>query len=229
MSDSKDLGFALINEVAGDKLNELVIDASEVALDSFINEGIFKEIPFFGTLYKTYKAAVGIREAIFAKKIFKFLTEIKDIPQTEREQFVNKLEEDEKFKNRVGEKLLVLIDQLDDLDKPTLIGRLFTAAIQGEIKYYEFLRLSQVIKDAFLPDLLMLKESPSGWKLSDTISQHLNSLGIMDLEIEEYKGDYRKMFGSDQLYKLGYKGVNRLGKLILKYALKYEPYQELRF
>ena len=69
--------LSLINEVVGDNLKDMIIDSAEIALDNFLEDGVLKEIPFFGSLYKGIKAIIGIKENIFAKKIYKFLIEIR--------------------------------------------------------------------------------------------------------------------------------------------------------
>ena len=73
-SKEQSIEIALINKVTGDHLKDIVAEGAEFTLDHFLVDGFFKEIPFFGTLYKTYKATLSIRESLFAKKVFKFLS-----------------------------------------------------------------------------------------------------------------------------------------------------------
>lgn len=66
--DKPSLEVSLINEVTGDNLKELMIEGAEIAFDHFLEEGVLKEVPFFGALYKGGKAVFGLRESIFAKR-----------------------------------------------------------------------------------------------------------------------------------------------------------------
>lgn len=207
---------ALINEVTGDNLKELALDGAEIALDSFLNEEVLKEIPFFSILYKGFKVAFGIREGIFAKKIFKFLTELKDIPQEKRKEFIKKLEANHEYQHKVGEKLLIIIEQLDDIDKPTIIGKLLKAAINENITYEEFLRLSSIIQKAFLPDLLKLKNRKG---INSITQEHFNSLGIMSLKLE--RDEITLRFSSDkELLPIMKYELNRLGDKLIEFGLK---------
>jgi hypothetical protein len=220
------LEIALINEVAGDNLKDLLAEGAELSIDHFLEEGVLKEIPFFGSLYKGYKTAFGIRESIFAKKIFKFLTELSDIPQEKREAFVNKLESNHEYRHKVGEKLLVLIEQLDDIEKPQIIGRLLKASINEKITYEEFLRLASIVDKGFLPDLMKLKDHPRSKGISQIVKEHFATIGIMSIEIKDKLRDqaiYRmaSLGGGDKKAspKIKYE-INSLGRKLIEHGIK---------
>lgn len=183
----------LLNSVTSEKLSEIAVDGAELAIDSILHEGLLKDIPIVGTIYKIGRASIGVREAIFTKKVLKFLQELKDIPLAEREEFLRKLEENAKYSNRVGEKLLVLIERLDDIDKSSVIGRLFKAAVAEKIDYETFLKLSSIVDKAFLPDLLKLRgETTDQWGIRHTsrrlhrdVQEHFYTIGIMSIEVKD--------------------------------------------
>jgi hypothetical protein len=212
----------LINEVVGDNLKDMIIDSAEIALDNFLEDGVLKEIPFFGLLYKGTKTIIGIKENIFAKKIYKFLIEIKDIPQSEREIFINKLEENDEFRQKVGEKLIVLIEQLDDLEKPTIIGKLFKANIEGNLSYYEFLKLSMVVQKSFLPDINKLRISHK-FNISKEDSEQYVSLGIYSMKVVQddtlARVTREQLSPSNISFKMKYE-INYLGRKLIDFGLK---------
>lgn len=181
----KQLHIALVDEMTSENLKGIAADGAEVALDAFLVDGIFKDIPFFGTLYKGSQAALGIKDAIFAKMVFKFLFELKDIPVEKRKEFIEKLENKEGYSQKVGEKLIVIIDKLDDLDKPTILGKLFKSCVEESISFDDFLRISGVIQRAYLPDLLFLKKHRHLEYYKPGIREHLLALGLIRLDIED--------------------------------------------
>lgn len=186
---------SLINSISSDSLKDIVLDSAEVSLDQFLNDGLLKDIPVFGIFYKTYKTAIGIRDAFFLKKLLKFLTQLKDIPTEKRLAFVNKIENDSDEKIKTGQKILIIIEQLDDIDKATIIGNLFCATINEQIKYEAFLRLSTMVQKAFLPDLLKLKES---WTVTSTDArEHLYNVGLLSIKITEDRAAKMASFGGD--------------------------------
>ncbi|MCX6351316.1 MAG: hypothetical protein NTX03_05585 [Bacteroidetes bacterium] len=218
------LEVSLINEVTGDNLKELLVEGAEITIDHFLEESVLKEIPFFGTLYKATKAAFGLRESIFAKKVFKFLIELKDIPKEKREEFINNLEENKEYRQKVGEKLIILIEQLDDIEKPQIIGKLLMAAINEDITYEGFLRLSSIVQKAFLPDLKKLKTHPYIKGVNRLIEEHFVSIGVYSMKLEEdqinnnfiYFHKENEQNNSPPLVKYE---LNILGKNLIKYGL----------
>lgn len=223
-SVENNLNNSLINLINNENLKDILVEGSEITLDSFLTDCILKEIPFFGTLYKGYKATIGIRESIFAKKVFHFLIELKDIPKVKREEFIKKLDNDSKYQSKVGEKLIILIEQLDDIDKPKIIGKLFKATINSEIDYEMFLRLSLIVNKSFLPDLIKLKYKG---RFTQLIKEHFAMLGLMSLSIAENDRDKKilslaRLGGENKQIDippiLNYE-PNNLAELLIKYGL----------
>ena len=63
------------------------------------------------------KSTVGnlfLKERHTIKKLMLFLTRLVDIQQEQRESFVNKLEKEEEYSEGVFEKVLLIIDRLDE-------------------------------------------------------------------------------------------------------------------
>lgn len=221
VESKKGIELSLINEVIGDDLKDLLIESAEIALDSFLEDSILKEIPFFGSLFKTGKIIIGIRENIFAKKIYKFLIEIKDISQSERIKFINELEENNEFRQKVGEKIIILIDQLDDMEKATIIGKLFKANIEGNLNYYEFLKLSSIIQKSFLEDIKKLNSNDVYVHINNEDCEQYTNLGIYSRKVE--KDATRARAAAEQLnlsylsFKFSY-NINYLGEKLIKYG-----------
>jgi hypothetical protein len=217
IKNTESLENSLIDEVTGDNLGELLIEGAEITLDYFMEEGVLKEIPFFGTLYKGAKAVLGIRERIFAKKVFRFLIEIKDIPTKKRKDFINKLEMDNEFRQKVGEKLIFLLEQLDDIEKPKIIGKLFKAAINERISYEDFLRLSAIVQKAFLPDLNKLKSYPAIRGITKTVEEQFVTIGIYSMQLIDNERGRRLA----SRYSLGGSNINEQFKIppVLKFEI----------
>lgn len=226
----------LKDSIVSDKLSELASDAAELGLDSLLTDGVVKDIPVIGSLLKMAQVAMGIRENIFARKVLKFLTQLKDVPKEQREKFIEKLESDKDHHHKVGEKVMVILERLDDMDKATIIGRLMRAAIKEHITYEHFLKLCSIVDKAFFSDLLKLKgKSTDNWGIREIfyslnrdkdMQQHFYTIGIMTMTVkdDEHK---RKMQRStsfsgttiDQFYpKMEYE-FSALGKELIRYGI----------
>ena len=65
------------------------------------------------------RAAGSVRDPLLAKKLGRFLFALQSVPLDERQAFHDSLM-DRADRRRVGEALLLLLDRLDDMDKPEL-------------------------------------------------------------------------------------------------------------
>jgi hypothetical protein len=61
-------------------------------LDSFLDNGLVKDIPVLGTIVGLYKSSISISDKLFIKKVLHFLAELKDIPQDKRSEQIQKIE-----------------------------------------------------------------------------------------------------------------------------------------
>jgi hypothetical protein len=71
----------------------------------------------FGTVIGLGKTAMGIKESLFLKKIIYFISELENISATKRHEMFEKIDNSRKFRTKVGEKLLYIIDKCDDHEK----------------------------------------------------------------------------------------------------------------
>ncbi len=214
------LEVSLIDAVAGDNLKDLALDYSEIVLDSFLKNECVKDIPFFGTLYRTYRATLSIRENIFAKKVYSFLFQLKDIPQQERKAFTEKVTKDENLKYKLGETLIVLLDKLDNLNKPEIIGNLFKAVIEENLSYDLFLRLSSMVYRAFLPDIISYKQFLTEDPQQKFNQEELVNVGILKISLVEKSRNSSVLSKKNEHEK--YQKIEcrltQYGALILKYG-----------
>lgn len=184
--EDKDLGLSLIETIGSSDLSDLSQELTEVALDSLLQEGILKDIPIIGTIVGVAKTAIHIRDKLLVRKIIDFLRELKITPE-ERARFLSDIEGDKNFQRRIGENLLMLLDRLDDLQKPAMIAKLFKAYLQDVINYQEFVSFASVIDRAFVNDLTGLLNSLTDkrGKGEDYYAERLYHLGLAEIKFDD--------------------------------------------
>jgi len=165
MSEINVLSKSFERTLKDSNLHNVSISLAEVLADSLMDEGVAKQIPIIGTVIGLGKTAVGIKESLFLKKIIYFISEINDISTEKRQEMINKIDTSGKFRTRVGEKLLYIIDKCDDHEESQIAACLFSAFLSGHISYDEFLRASHVISQVIFDDLKWFVAE--GWKESD--------------------------------------------------------------
>ena len=182
MPEIKSLSNSFERTLKDTNLHDVSISLAEVLTDSFLEDGLAKEIPIIGTVVGLGKSAIGIKENLFLKKIIYFISEIKNVPASKRQEMIDKIDTSNRFRIRVGEKLLYIIDKCDDHEESEIVACLFSAFLSEHISYAEFLRASHIVSQVITEDLeWFIKEK---WKESDDWE---NRYGLRDdyLTVEE--------------------------------------------
>lgn len=135
---------------------ELPAEILEFTVDQVINEGILKEIPFVGWLAKGVSVSRSISDRIFHHKILRFLVELENVSKGDRDKFRKRIELDEKYRRKVGEHLILLLNKIDAFEKTSLLAICFDHFLIGDIDYEYFVDLSNVIEKSTVSDLKSL-------------------------------------------------------------------------
>lgn len=155
----------------------------EIALDSTLENGLLKDIPVIGTIISASKVVNSMREMFFAKKILRFLYEVKEVSIEERQAFYEKINKNEKETKRIGQNVILVLDRLDDELKASIIGRIYKACLLGKVTLNEYLRLTMIIERTFICDLINIQHTNNPKNLSKLSKEHLYSVGLLDARI----------------------------------------------
>lgn len=204
------IGTSIMKSIASEELADLSVEFTEIAIDSFLSEGIAKNLPF----YQVYKFVTSIRDISLMKKTYAFLFEHRDIPLSDRVSFLSQFET-EKDLREFGELVISLIDRVLQIDKARIIGKLSRAHMLGKIDRDTFLILSESTDRLFLPDLKYLHlaykfPNQAQNEINEIIKlahQRLTNAGLMTLTSSGVFLDVgTKLFGA----------INIMGKLIIE-------------
>jgi len=177
---------------------DILKDASEIAIDSVLSEGLLKEIPIVGTLVNIYKITKGVKEIVEIKKLAKFLSNLNDVSESERKEFDEKLEHDDASKTEFYGRLLILIQNLDELQKAEIVSNFFKLYIYNIITQSDFFRFANIVNIGYLGDLMVLHYSLQQVKglgrasednrnllYNILVQENLYSLGLLRKKTEE--------------------------------------------
>lgn len=120
-----------------------------------------KDIPILGHAVKLWRGSIEIYSYLFARKLLRFLAPLNKIPQKDRKNFLSSLDNDPKQRRRVGEHLLLLLERMDDLEKPEILSRAFCAYVTGSMNYDAFRQVGFAIDHCSLSDLFTLRNHVS--------------------------------------------------------------------
>ncbi len=209
--ESNELASTLVDSLTEFDPAQITPELAELALDHILDDGIIKDIPVVRSFYAVYKTTVSLRDRALIKKITRFLFSLNKITSKERTDFKEKMAKDIKFKKKVGEHLLLILDRLDDMDKPHLVANAFGAFEKGLIGYEEFQRLASAIDKTFFPDLITFNANKDYKPLSSNTILSLVNSGILELEAMPSI----KISAKNNKFK-----ITELGTLLLDYCFK---------
>lgn len=166
--------------IQASELSSLSKDLTEVAVDSFMPEGILRNLPLVGGFFGIIKFGNSVYEWIFAKKIYRFLFELNEVSEKKRAETIKKINNSPKYRAHVGETLLELLERIESEVHPEIMGKLFAAVLEEKIDWSTFLRAMHIVKQTFYYDLLELKESYDGQYVCAPIYDILMINGIIE-------------------------------------------------
>ncbi|URW79091.1 hypothetical protein [Xiashengella succiniciproducens] len=135
-------------------LQNVSIGIAETLSDSMLEDGLLKDIPVIGTIVGLGKTSIKITDLLFLKKVISFLSELENVSIKDRKKMIDKIDSSEKFRIKVGEKLLYIIDKCDDHENAQYVSKLFAGYLEREIDYPDFLRGAKVIERIYIGDLV---------------------------------------------------------------------------
>lgn len=195
------LSLAESMELTMDKSNLSVVgDIGEVIIDAAMDDGIFKDIPVIGAIVGAGKCIKNVSDVLFTKKIIAFLFELRDTDVHEREKAIAKWESDAKYRIRVGEVLLNMINRCDDTQKAKWLSQLFLELVLKRNETELFMRAEKVLSSLSVTDIINFLAIP---ELSYTV------LSLEEGEPYANSGLYRIEPGGLEMVEEGTMGMTK--------------------
>lgn len=215
----KSVEVKLIDTIEESNLDDLGNEIAEITIDSLMDEGFLQKLPIVGIVAGIVKVSSSVRDKLLAKKILLFLRSLKSINGSKRENFTNELNKDGRSRQRVGEQLILILDHLNDMAKPEIIGNLFLAYLNENINYNQFIRISNIVNRSELSDFDFLYSlRPNIDYAPEDIKQRMVNNGLMSIKTERNERlTYITRNENDLAYDIKFK-KNDDYDLLLKYG-----------
>jgi hypothetical protein len=146
VDSNKKLSTELVTTVRSAGVADLAKEYAEIGLDAVLSDGLLKDIPIVGTIIAIGKAGVSINDRVFAKKLVQFIVSLSTVSESDRNTMIDRLNEEEDFRNKVGERLIEILDRVDSHKKPEMIARVFQAYALKKIDVDTLNRLNFAIE-----------------------------------------------------------------------------------
>lgn len=167
---------------------ELVGDYTELGIDSFINDGVLKDIPIVKTIVSVLKIGKNVHDRNLLKQSLNFIKEFNNgnIDEEKLQNYKIEIEKNTKKCEKELERVLLLLNNFIDVQKSIILAKLFRAYINEQINWNEFCEFSDITDRLFMEDIRILK--------------HFK-------ENKELKGQWEDQFRVERIYSLGILGV----------------------
>lgn len=218
----------------------IIVDISEISIDSLLDEGVLKDVPVIRTIVALAKTGINIQDKLFLKKIISFINGLGDVPVKKRAEEINKIDDSKKYRIKVGEKLLYILDSCDDYVNSELIAKLFKAFLEEVISYDEFLKSANIIKNIIKSDLDWFLYSTTS-DMSPQEVQNLIGTGLftlhyeqVDVHVEDNTVDYKHGYNVGNKYSTSVQDggvsvdISDIGVVIKKILFSQEKYTEYK-
>lgn len=146
-------GDALSSTLRIPRLPDAVARHRKAIRKGLADSGALKEIPAFKWLAIVDTGLRSYRDHLLVQKLLRFLHELRDIPDHEREAFSAQLDEDPAERERIGEQLFLLLERHDDMEKPSLLGLAWREYLRGNVTLDQYERLARAIDRVHLPHI----------------------------------------------------------------------------
>ncbi|HCR3030357.1 TPA: hypothetical protein ON390_003993 [Escherichia coli] len=134
-------GSALVDALNADQLSDLGKDYGEIAVDSLMDSGLLKEIPVIKTIFAVSGAIGSVRDYLFTEKLIRFLFNFSDLSDAQRINMTEKLNGDDNFAGKAGQRLIEIIDRLESENKPEIAASFLKAFACDFIDFITLRRL----------------------------------------------------------------------------------------
>lgn len=162
-------------------------DIAEFGIDSLLNEGLFKEFPIVGLLIGVTKTAQNIHDRNLLRQTLNFIKQFNagNIDEEKLKKYRYEISINSKKEEEELGRLLIILNNIIDLQKSTMLANLFRNYINEKINWFEFCEFSEIVRMLFISDIEYLKKIYAG-KIKDTTNislypiDRLSSLGLIN-------------------------------------------------
>lgn len=159
MKINKTLNSVVTSALSDEKIKDLGTDYAEIFIDElFDNEGLIAKIPVLKTLIGVFQTGVNIHNKIFTGKLLEFIINLSKLDLKVRMDMVHRLEKEPEYANKVGERIIEILDRVDSYKKPKMVAMVFSAYARKEIDYEALCRLNGAIEKLNNYDMKYLRQ-----------------------------------------------------------------------
>ena len=169
---------------ANEQMYDALAEYLELGIDSLLNEGLLRDVPFVGTVRAFCKTGANIRERNLLRQTASFIKSLNEgsLSTEDIEAYQRRLEKDQKAAERELGRVILILDRTIEEKQSRVLGRLCAAYVSGKTSWDEFVELSEVNSRMFVADYVLLHHLKSDDALESERHSEFRLVGIQRLE-----------------------------------------------
>lgn len=141
MAQDSKRGSELVEVIKSDDVTDLFKEYGEIAIDSALESGTLESIPLLNTLVGIFKTVSSVHDRRFTEKLIRFISGFADLDDATRINMANRLNENDKFAGKAGDRLIEIIDRMESENKPEIAAAFLKAFAFEHIDFITLRRL----------------------------------------------------------------------------------------
>ena len=180
---------ASLKNTIWDGTKDILMDFTEVGLDTITENEVLKEIPIVSTIFRLGNAVVAIRDRHLLKKTLTFVAEVNDgtISNEKLRKHKEELEKNTEKMNAELESILVILDRINKTNKSIVLANFYKSYMDEAISFdwedfcicAEMLEVFSMYDVKSLKDIYEKESYEDGDKFDVFVMQKFNGLGLV--------------------------------------------------
>lgn len=141
MAQDSKRGSELVEVIKSDDVTDLFKEYGEIAIDSALESGTLESIPLLNTLVGIFKTVSSVHDRRFTEKLIRFISGFANLDDATRINMANRLNENDKFAGKAGDRLIEIIDRMESENKPEIAAAFLKAFAFEHIDFITLRRL----------------------------------------------------------------------------------------
>lgn len=190
----------------------------ELALDSFLNQSLLKEIPLVGTVFKLGQSVLTVKNLIMTRNYCVFISDLRKERKTDAEiqKHISDLNDNPKQLQKELEMLLVYLEQYKEVEKAQYMANIYRAYLNCSVAGIDWETATvffEILDRILLQDICDLKSVVKKGASKDNFNDYSGLLRLSALGLLQYFN------GKEEKYWHNKKGLARIishGKLFYR-------------
>ncbi len=139
---------------------EPLMEYIELGIDSFIDDGLLKEVPIVNSIVSVLKVSKSIYDRNLLKQTLTFINEFNsgNLEENVINEYVERISKNEKKCEEELGRVLIILNNNIDKEKSILLAKIFKSYVYSKINWNEFCEFSEILNRVFIQDLVLLKK-----------------------------------------------------------------------